>query len=311
MTRNERRDEVREILALDTDELVKRSNGQLVLFPTLDEVYDYLAEEMVNEFEKAAKGDKIVSFIMPVGPTQPYRLMAEKINYRQLNLRNVRFFFMDEYVDDEKDELIPETSPLSFRGQIGSLLFNRIRPDLIMPKDQIIFPTPENIKDLPKMIEDAGGIEVCYGGIGIHGHVAFNEPGPGVAESNPRILENNFNILYGHNMKNGSMFANVCRFKDKSYYDSHPYGWVYTSDAVYRLDFFSVAVTDWYDEIYNGFRSLDEWTPHLKEISRIYEEVGLTEQDRLVLLSTCSYEFDNARTVLTGRLVEMEGDVNE
>ena len=64
MTRNERRDEVREILALDTDELVKRSNGQLVLFPTLDEVYDYLAEEMVNEFEKAAKGDKIVSFIV-------------------------------------------------------------------------------------------------------------------------------------------------------------------------------------------------------------------------------------------------------
>jgi hypothetical protein len=37
----------------------------------------------------------------------------------------------------------------------------------------------------------------------------------------------------------------------------------------------------------------------------------LTEQDRLVLLSTCSYEFDNARTVLAGKLVEMEGDVNE
>lgn len=124
-------------------------------------------------------------------------------------------------------------------------------------------------------------------------------------------FQNNFNILYGHNMKNGSMFANVCRFKEKAYYDSHPYGWVYTADSVYRLDFFSVAVTDWHDEIYNGFRSLDEWTPHLKEISRIYEEVELTEQDRLVLLSTCSYEFDNARTVLTGRLVEMEGDMNE
>ena len=186
-----RKDEVREILALDTDELVRRANGQLGLFPTLDEVYDYLAEEMVKEFEKAAAGDRIVSFIMPVGPTQPYRLMAEKINYRQLSLRNVRFFFMDEYVDDEKDELISATHPLSFRGQIGPLLFNRIRPDLLMPKGQIVFPTPENIADIPKMIEDAGGIEVCYGGIGIHGHVAFNEPAPGVAESDPRILEIN------------------------------------------------------------------------------------------------------------------------
>lgn len=124
-------------------------------------------------------------------------------------------------------------------------------------------------------------------------------------------FQNNFNILYGHNMKNGSMFANVCRFKDKSYYDRHPYGWVYTSDAVYRLDFFSVAVTDWHDEIYNGYREVSEWIPRLKEISRIYADAELTEQDRLVLLSTCSYEFDNARTVLTGKLVEMEGDMNE
>ncbi len=186
-----RSEEVRRILSLSTEELVREAHGQLKLFETLDEVYDFLAEEMVNEFEKAAKGDHIVSFIMPVGPTQPYRLMAEKINYRSLSLKNVRFFFMDEYVDNEKDELIPMTSPLSFRGQIGPLLFNRIRPELMMPKEQIIFPTPENIKDLPKMIEDAGGIEVCYGGIGIHGHVAFNEPAPGVKDSNPRILEIN------------------------------------------------------------------------------------------------------------------------
>ncbi|MBE6400261.1 MAG: hypothetical protein E7041_08995 [Lentisphaerae bacterium] len=191
MDRKTRRDEVRRILALSTEEMVKEANGQLILFPTLDEVYDYLAEEMVNEFAKAAAGNEIVSFIMPVGPTQPYRLMAEKINYRSLNLKNVRFFFMDEYVDDEKDELIPMTNPLSFRGQIGPLLFNRIRPELMMPANQIIFPTPENIKDLPKMIADAGGIECCYGGIGIHGHVAFNEPGPGVKDSDPRILEIN------------------------------------------------------------------------------------------------------------------------
>ena len=56
MTHKERKEEVREILALDTDELVRRARGQLVLFPTLDEVYDYLAEEMVKEFAKAAKG---------------------------------------------------------------------------------------------------------------------------------------------------------------------------------------------------------------------------------------------------------------
>ncbi len=186
-----RSEEVRRILSLTTEELVTEARGQLKLFPTLDEVYEFLAEEMVREFRKAARGNKIVSFIMPVGPTQPYRIMAEKINYESLSLKNVRFFFMDEYVDNEKDELLPKTHPLSFRGQIGPLLFNRIRPELLMPEEQIVFPTPENIASLPKQIEEAGGIEVCYGGIGIHGHVAFNEPAPGVKDSDPRILEIN------------------------------------------------------------------------------------------------------------------------
>ena len=186
-----RKEEVRRLLSLSTEELIAESKGQLKVTETLDELYEYLAEEMVAEFRKAAKGARIINFIMPVGPTQPYRIMAEKINRESVSLKNVRFFFMDEYVDDERDELIPITSPLSFRGQIGGLFFDRVRPELLMPEEQIIFPQPQILQDLPKMIEDAGGIEVCFGGIGIHGHVAFNEPGPGVAESDPRILEIN------------------------------------------------------------------------------------------------------------------------
>ena len=186
-----RKEEVRHLLSLSIEELIAESKGQLKLTQTLDELYEYLAEEMVNEFRKAAAGNKVINFIMPVGPTQPYRIMAEKINFESISLKNVRFFFMDEYVDDEKDELIPATHPLSFRGQVGKLFFDRVRPELLMPADQVIFPRPEILAGLPEMIEKSGGIEVCFGGIGIHGHVAFNEPAPGVAESDPRILEIN------------------------------------------------------------------------------------------------------------------------
>ena len=176
-----RSEEVRRLLSLSVEEMIREAKGHFKVTETLEELYEFLAEEMVKEFRKAAEGDRIVSFIMPVGPTQPYRIMAAKINDRNLSLKNVRFFFMDEYCDDN-DQLIPETHPLSFRGQIGDLFFNHVRPDLLMPEDQIIFPRPEILGDLPKMIEDAGGIEVCYGGIGIHGHIAFNEPSPGVAD---------------------------------------------------------------------------------------------------------------------------------
>ncbi len=117
-------------------------------------------------------------------------------------------------------------------------------------------------------------------------------------------FKNNLNILYAHNMKNGSMFAGVTNFKNNAYFQNHRYGWLVTADSVNRIDFFAVAVTDWHDEIYNGFRQTSEQLAHIKEISRIYEEISITDDDRLLLMSTCSYEFANARTILIGKMME-------
>lgn len=117
-------------------------------------------------------------------------------------------------------------------------------------------------------------------------------------------FKNNLNILYAHNMKNGSMFAGVTNFKNNVYFQNHRYGWLVTADSVNRIDFFAVAVTDWHDEIYNGFRQILEQLAHIKEISQIYEEISVTNDDRLLLMSTCSYEFSNARTILIGKMME-------
>lgn len=184
MTRSE---EIRKLFALSVDEMIRQSDGHLVVTDTIDALYDYLAEEMVAEFRRSAAKSGPTAFIMPVGPTQPYRLMAEKINAGQISLKNCWFFFMDEYCDDQ-DRLIPATHPLSFRGKINGLFFDHVEPNLLMPESQRIFPTPDNLASLPGLIAEKGGIEVCYGGVGVHGHVAFNEPEPGVKDTDPRIL---------------------------------------------------------------------------------------------------------------------------
>lgn len=183
----DRSQEIREIFKLSVEEMVAKCQGRLVVTKTLDELYDYLAERMVAEFRLAAKKNGPTAFIMPVGPTQPYKLMAKKINAEKLSLKNCWFFFMDEYCDDD-DQLISIDHPLSFRRQIGPLFFDLVDKALLMPPEQRIFPCPENLSKLPGMIAQVGGVEVCYGGIGIHGHVAFNEPEPGVKDTNPRIL---------------------------------------------------------------------------------------------------------------------------
>lgn len=118
---------------------------------------------------------------------------------------------------------------------------------------------------------------------------------------------NPVNILYGHSMKNGTMFAGVLNFADSSYFESHRYGWLATPETVYRIDFFSCAKTDYNDELYDGNTPISEWTPHICEKSVVQRETEYTDNDRFISLSTCSYEFKNARTVLTGRLVEMNG----
>lgn len=118
---------------------------------------------------------------------------------------------------------------------------------------------------------------------------------------------NPINIVYGHNMRNGSMFAGVVNFADPAYLDSHRYGWLSTPETVYRVDFFSCAKADWHDELYDGSLSAADWIPHVENLSVVCREMEYSENDRFISLSTCSYEFQNARTILTGKLVETIG----
>lgn len=118
---------------------------------------------------------------------------------------------------------------------------------------------------------------------------------------------NHVNIVYGHNMGNGSMFAGLLKFADSSYFDSHRYGWIATPETVYRVDFFSCAKADMNDKLYDGSMSVSQWIPHIADKSAVFRDTDFSEDDRFISLSTCSYEFENARTILTGKLVEMNG----
>ena len=117
---------------------------------------------------------------------------------------------------------------------------------------------------------------------------------------------NPVNILYGHNMKNGSMFAQVTSYTTDSFFEAHRYGWLSTPETVYRLDFFACSIVRSDDRLYNGNSPISEWIPHIYDRAVVSREMSYSGNDRFISLSTCSYEFENARTVLTGRLVNTE-----
>ena len=180
-----RKDEIRKLYQMTTEELVTAANGRLQV---VDDLPRHFARSIADEIKGANAAGRPTRLILPVGPTEQYPLLVDIIRDEQISLENCYLFFMDEYADDQHRALSPD-HPLSFKGHMQQLLFSHLPEHLRVPDEQVIFPDENNISTLAEQMEDVGGIDTCYGGIGIHGHVAFNEPEPGVKESGPRLVE--------------------------------------------------------------------------------------------------------------------------
>lgn len=113
-------------------------------------------------------------------------------------------------------------------------------------------------------------------------------------------------ILYGHHMNNGSMFADVEKFMNAAYMQTHPYGWILTPNATYCIQFFAAARVDPTDAIYATELSQGQRMALLKEKSSVWLETDVSESDELLMMSTCSTAGKNLRVVVTGKLIQIE-----
>lgn len=156
------------------------------------EVFHSMAEEMASEIKKNNEAGKKTVFICPVGPVGQYPYFVDMVNEQKISLKNVWFINMDEYLDDERRWVEPD-HPLSFRGFMQRNVYGKILPELLMPEEQRVFPDPENPAAVPKLIEKLGGVDIAFGGIGINGHVAFNEADPSL--SNDEFLAQKTRVL--------------------------------------------------------------------------------------------------------------------
>lgn len=157
------------------EELLKNPKIPLIVMEDNVQVFQSIANEMVAEIEQNNALNKKTVFICPVGPVGQYPFFVEKVNEKNLSLKNVWFINMDEYLTDDK-KWISKEHRLSFRGFMDRTVYSKIKPELVMAKEQRVFPDPENTAYIPELIKTLGGVDIAFGGIGINGHVAFNEP---------------------------------------------------------------------------------------------------------------------------------------
>ena len=111
-------------------------------------------------------------------------------------------------------------------------------------------------------------------------------------------------IIYGHNMKNDKMFGTLEKYKSQEYYDSHKVMYYFTAEKKYKVELFAGCNITVESNIYDLPTKINNYEK-FKEKSDFKSDVVITEQDKFITLSTCSYNHEGARYIVMGVLREI------
>ena len=160
-------------LDIPPESLAQGTGIGLTVVPNATALTASFAESLLSEYSAACQaGRETAVFIVPVGPVGQYDSLADLCRAHGVGLSNLLMIGMDEYLTPQGD-WISEQDPLSFRGHMRRHMTELMEEDAA---PRIIFPDPRRPEAVPELIAAHGGVDVCFGGVGIAGHLAFNEP---------------------------------------------------------------------------------------------------------------------------------------
>ncbi|NLE76643.1 MAG: glucosamine-6-phosphate isomerase [Chloroflexi bacterium] len=163
------------MMTLSAQELQARSKVPLTVLPDVQQTMEHCARSIADEIKAHNAQGQPTRLILPVGPVRQYPILLEITHRERISWKNVWVFHMDDYLDWQCRP-VPQDHPLCFEGFMRQQFYTQMADDLAIPAEQVLFPSPLAM-DLPRQrMDELGGVDTCYGGIGVHGHLAFNEP---------------------------------------------------------------------------------------------------------------------------------------
>lgn len=163
------------LMRIPVDELRRRARIPFRLTPDIPALIEDFAQWIVGEVRAANRRGEPARLILPVGPVAQYRRVVEISNRERVSWKNVHTFNMDEFLDWQ-GRPVPLSHPLSFEGFMRREFFGKLDGELRIPESHCHFPNPFRIDEISDRLRELGGADCCFGGVGYHGHVAFNEP---------------------------------------------------------------------------------------------------------------------------------------
>ena len=163
-------------LTIPADQLGKDTTVKLRIHGReMRDVALHMAQAMYDVVRQARARGRAATMIIPVGPVDQFPILADMINERRESWEDVVLINMDEYLTDD-DQWIASDHPLSFRGYMDRKFYDLIESSLAPLAENRIFPDPGDPAAIGRLIERRGGVDACFGGVGINCHIAFNEP---------------------------------------------------------------------------------------------------------------------------------------
>jgi glucosamine-6-phosphate deaminase len=154
---------------------MKNLNAELRVRASVEEALRAVGNIMADEISANNAAGRPTKWICPVGPLDQYKTFVERVNRERISLKNLWMFMMDEFLDWES-RLLPEDSVYgSLRGTLKRRVLSEIDPELAPLRERVIFPDPGDLDAYDRKIEELGGIDTVWAGVGTKGMVAFCE----------------------------------------------------------------------------------------------------------------------------------------
>ena len=168
-----------DIMRIPPEKLGEGSSIKVRVLPTPEDLYYDFALTLARKIQANNAVAQRTTVILPVGPTGQYPRLARIIHDEQIDCRKLVTFNMDEYCLDNGSAIAPDHA-MSFEGFMERQFFSLIPEELRPDPCQRFYPDPQAPERIGEEMDAYGGVDLCFGGIGINGHIAFNEaPEPG------------------------------------------------------------------------------------------------------------------------------------
>lgn len=116
-------------------------------------------------------------------------------------------------------------------------------------------------------------------------------------------------MIYGHNMKNDTMFGSLAKYKKQEYYEEHPVIYIVTPEKKFEMNLFAGYITDANSYIYNASMNKEEQKKYIEDsisLSTFKSNVEISDEEKIVTFSTCSNSSEEDRYILMGVLREIK-----